>query len=180
MPEAIRPQTNLERELVYIWEPVFQCAPIGIQEDFFDLGDTSVQAARVFAGIEEVFHKRLPISCILGPPAIEQLASVLLPGKSAGRKAKVVPIQKGGEKASLFCVGGGAEWRRVAEHLGPDQPVLSIGLDPGAVGQFMGPNRVERWPSKWCPRSVRSRIGAHIIMEGIAEMADLSMKSRGN
>ena len=32
-----------------IWEHELKHAPIGTQEDFFDLGGTSVQAARIFA-----------------------------------------------------------------------------------------------------------------------------------
>jgi hypothetical protein len=41
LPEIIPQRTNLESELVRIWEHVFQCAPLGIQEDFLDLGGTS-------------------------------------------------------------------------------------------------------------------------------------------
>ena len=62
MSEIIPPRTNLERELVRIWEQVLQRARIGIQENFFDLGGTSVQAAAIFAKIEETFHKRMPLS----------------------------------------------------------------------------------------------------------------------
>ena len=144
MSETIRPRTNLERELVRIWEQVLQRAPVGVHEDFFDLGGTSVQAARIFAGIEESFHKRLPLSIILGAPTIEQLAAALLPGKSRDRKAYVVPIQAGGEKPILYCIGGGASWRTVSKYLGPGQPVFGIGLEPGAVEQVKGPNPMEK------------------------------------
>jgi hypothetical protein len=73
----------VERELVRIWEQVLQRAPIGIQEDFFDWGGTSVQAAHSSARIEETFHKRLPLSVILGAPTIEQVAASPLPGESS-------------------------------------------------------------------------------------------------
>ncbi len=144
MPTPSPSRTNLERELARIWEDVLQCAPIGSQENFFDLGGTSVQAARVFTRIEEVFHKRLPLSLILGAPTIEQLAPSLLPGKCLDRKTYVVPIQSGGEKPALFCVGGGPSWRALAAHLGADQPVFNIGLEPGAVAQTKGPNPLEK------------------------------------
>jgi thioesterase domain-containing protein len=129
---------------VRVWEQVLQRAPIGIKEDFFDLGGTSIQAARIFAIIEESFHMRLPLSVILGAPTIEQLAASLLPGKSWDRMAYVVPLQAGSEGPPLFCVGGGAYWRSVTEHLGPGQPVFSIGLEPKAVEQLKGPNPVEK------------------------------------
>jgi thioesterase domain-containing protein len=143
MPETIPPRTSLERELVHIWEQVLQRAPIGIRENFFDLGGTSVQAVRIFARIEEVVHQRLPLSLILAAPTIEQLAMSLLPGKSRDRKAYVVPIQPGGEKPVFFCVGGGVLWRPLSEHLGPDQPVLHVGLDPRVVDQMKDPNPLE-------------------------------------
>jgi hypothetical protein len=71
----------LEKELVRIWEQVLRGAPIGIREELFEMGGTSVQTARIFAEIKEVFHKRLPLSVIVSASAIEQLAETLLPGK---------------------------------------------------------------------------------------------------
>jgi thioesterase domain-containing protein len=143
-PETIAPRTNMERELVRMWEQVLQRAPIGIQEDFFELGGTSVQAARIFAKIEEVFHKRLPLSVIISASTIEQLAAALLPGNSREWNAYAVPIQSGGERPILFCLGGAILWRPVSEHLGPDQPVFNIGLKPGVAERMKDRNRMER------------------------------------
>src|SRR5690349_9346077 len=143
MFETTPPRTNLEKELVQIWEQVLQREPIGIRENFFDLGGTSVQAVRVFAKIEQIVHQRLPLSLILGAPTIEQLAVSLLPGKARNRRAYVVPIQPRGEKPILFCLGGGVIWRPVSGHLGPDQPVFNVGLEPGTIGQLKGPNALE-------------------------------------
>jgi thioesterase domain-containing protein len=144
MSDPTPPRTNLEKKLVRIWEQVLQRAPIGIKENFFDLGGNSIQAARIFAKIEGVFHRRLPLSLILGAPTVEKLAESLLPGKSRDRKAFVVPIQAGGEKPIFFCVGGGVLWRPISERLGPDQPVFNIGLEPRAVEQMPGPNSIEK------------------------------------
>lgn len=144
MPETIPPRTNLEKEIARIWEQVLQRAPIGIQENFFELGGTSVQAVRIFAKIEQIVHQRLPLSLILGAPTIEQLASELLPGKSRDRKAYAVPVQPRGDKPIFFCIGAGVLWRPVSERLGPDQPVFNIGLEPRAVEQMKGPNAFER------------------------------------
>ena len=144
MVEPFPPRTNLERELVKIWEQVLQRAPIGIQENFFDLGGTSVQAVRVFARIEEMVHQRLPLSLILGAPTIEQLAASLHPGKVRDRKAYLVPIQSGGEKPNFFCIGEGVLWRPLADRLGPDQPMLNVGLEAGAIAQIKEPNALEK------------------------------------
>jgi thioesterase domain-containing protein len=136
-------RTDLEKALAQIWEQVLQRAPIGIQENFFDLGGTSIQAVRIFAKIERIVHQRLPLSLILGAPTIEQLAVSLLPGKARDGKAYVVPIQSGGERPILFCLGGGVIWRPVSEHLGPNQPVFNVGVEPGAIEKMKGPNSLE-------------------------------------
>ena len=138
------PRTDLERELVRIWEQVLQREPIGIREDFFDLGGTSVQATRIFARIEELIHQRVPLSLILGAPTIEQLALSLLPGKFRNHKAYIVPVQSGREKPNFYCIGGGPVWRLVSKYLGPDQPVFSIELDPVEVEQTRGPKPIEK------------------------------------
>ncbi len=144
MSEIIPPRTSLERELVRIWEEVLQRSPIGIREDFFDLGGTSAQAVRVFSKMEELVHQRLPISLILGAPTIERLAVALLPNKSKYRKAYVAPIQPEGRKPVFFCIGGGLLWRPLAEHMGPDQPVLHVGLDPREINRLNEPNALEK------------------------------------
>lgn len=144
MSETTPPRTNLERELTRIWEEVLQRAPIGTRENFFDLGGTSILAARMFAMIEETFHKRMPLSRILGAPTIEQLATSLDPCNSRDQKAFVVPIHAGGEKPAVFCVGEGLLWRRVSEYLGPDQPLFSVELEPGTIEQMKGPNAMEK------------------------------------
>jgi thioesterase domain-containing protein len=138
------PETNLEKELVRIWEQVLGRAPIGIQENFFELGGTSIQAAQVFTKIEEVFQQRLPLSLILAAPTIEKLAPELLPGKNRERMAHVYPVQPEGDKPIFFCVGSGVLWRPVAERLGADQPVYNIGLEPQAVEQLKGSNSIEK------------------------------------
>jgi thioesterase domain-containing protein len=143
-PNPFSPRTNSERELVRIWEQVFQRAPIGIQENFFDVGGTSVLAARIFAMIEETFHKRMPVSCILSAPTIQQLAASLDPSNSTDPKAFVVPIHAGGEKPALFCIGEGLLWQHISEYIGPDQPLYSVELDPETIEQTKGPNAMER------------------------------------
>jgi thioesterase domain-containing protein len=144
MSEPTPPRTNLEREIVLIWEQVLERAPIGVKENFFDLGGTSVQAAHIFSRIEEVFQKRMPLSVLISAPTVEQLAASLLPGKPRDRQAYVVPIQPKGEKPVLFCVAGGIEWRTVSGYLGPDQPIFSIELEPSAVEQMKGSNGMEK------------------------------------
>ena len=49
--------------------------PIGISDNFFDLGVHSITAARLFVEIEKEFGNRLPPSALFQAPTIEQLAA---------------------------------------------------------------------------------------------------------
>ncbi|HEX5853262.1 MAG TPA: phosphopantetheine-binding protein, partial [Solirubrobacteraceae bacterium] len=51
-PEPAEPRTALERKLAAIWERELGIAAIGVTDDLFDLGVTSLVAARLFAAIE--------------------------------------------------------------------------------------------------------------------------------
>jgi amino acid adenylation domain-containing protein len=141
--EHFPPRTDLEKELVRLWEQILDCGPVGIRESFFDLGGNSLQTIRLLAQIEEVFDKRLPIASLLGAATIEQLAAVLLQEESPDRLAYAVPIQSKGDKPIFFCLGAGPLLRPLSQHLGSDQPFFSVGLRLEAVEQLKAPYQVE-------------------------------------
>jgi amino acid adenylation domain-containing protein len=67
----------LQIQLTEIWENVLGIHPIGITDNFFDLGGHSLIAVRLFAEIEKIFGKTLPLSILLQSPTIEQLANLI-------------------------------------------------------------------------------------------------------
>lgn len=70
----IAPQTDTEKQLIEIWQNLLFIEAIGIQDNYFDLGGTSLQAVELFAQIENIFAKKLPLTTLLETPTIEQLA----------------------------------------------------------------------------------------------------------
>jgi aspartate racemase len=114
-----------------------------MRDNFFDLGGESLLAVRLFAEIEELFHKKLPLATIFAAPTIEQLVDLLIQEASGERLAYAVPIRSSGEKPIFFVVGTGAPLHCLSSGLGPDQPLLNIGLKPEAPKQLTAPYRVE-------------------------------------
>jgi len=57
----IAPQTEEEQSLVKIWERFFGTAPIGIQDDFFELGGDSLKAMNVSAIIQKELNIEIPV-----------------------------------------------------------------------------------------------------------------------
>lgn len=67
----------LQIQLTEIWENVLGIRPIGITDNFFDLGGHSLIAVRLFAEIEKIVGKTLPLSILLQAPTIEKLANLI-------------------------------------------------------------------------------------------------------
>jgi amino acid adenylation domain-containing protein len=137
--ELVAPRTELERRLVEIWERVLDIRPIGIDDDFFELGVSSIVAAQLFAKIEHELGHNLPLGAVFRAPTIESLAALLEHPDNDSRWTSLVPIQPEGKKPPIFCVHGGAgtilHLQPLARRLGRDQPFYALqsrGLYGGA------------------------------------------------
>jgi amino acid adenylation domain-containing protein len=132
----VSPRDALEGQLVAIWEKALRLQPIGITDDFFQIGGHSLLAVRIFSEIEKVIGKRLPIATLFQMPTVEKLAAVL---REKGWKpiwSPLVAIQPRGSRPPFFAVhGGNGEvmfYNGLARRLGEDQPFYGLqseGLD---------------------------------------------------
>lgn len=130
------PQNAIQLQLTKMWEEIFGRHPIGIQENFFQIGGSSLLAVRLFAKIEQQMGRNLPPVSLLQHPTIKDLAQLLEKEEDTSSWSALVPIRASGSKPPLFCVhAGGAHvffYNAMAHHLGAEQPVYAIqplGLD---------------------------------------------------
>jgi amino acid adenylation domain-containing protein len=132
----IEPNSELELQLVRIWEKVLGVKQIGITDNFFELGGHSLLALRLFGYIEKLTGKKLAISTLFSHPTIKQLAEIL---KTEGWKPpwkSLVAVKPGGSRLPFFCVPPGAgtalHFQSLVKYISQDQPFYvleSIGLD---------------------------------------------------
>ena len=130
----VAPADPTQSELVRIWEELLEVSPIGIRDDFFDLGGDSLLATAMLAAIEEGLGVEAAPSLLLSGTTIEQVAAGLYAPMA---DPEVVPIQPGGSRPPLYFLHGdylgrGMYSRRIARALGPEQPVFALtpcGLD---------------------------------------------------
>jgi amino acid adenylation domain-containing protein len=71
------PQNEGERQLVLIWEEVLGIKPVGIHDNFFDLGGHSLAASRIISRILKTFELDLPIKALFDSPTVADMAVVI-------------------------------------------------------------------------------------------------------
>lgn len=124
------PRDDVELQLTKIWERVLGIEPIGIKDNYFELGGQSLLAVRLFAQIEETFGKNLPLATLLQAPTVEQLAEIIRQQGESWLWSPLVTIQPKGSKLPLFCIHGmGGNvlcYRELSGYLGTERPVYGI------------------------------------------------------
>jgi thioesterase domain-containing protein/NAD(P)-dependent dehydrogenase (short-subunit alcohol dehydrogenase family) len=133
--DFVAPRTETQQQLARIWQEVLGVPRVGLHDNFFELGGDSLQAACVFARIEAVLRRDLPIASLFRAPTVESLAA-LVEGASEWMPIRVVALRAIGAQVPLFCFPGGGEdaivFRALAGLLHDDRPVYSLqcsGLD---------------------------------------------------
>lgn len=135
-PPYLAPRDLPEERLCAIWSELLGVEPVGIEDDFFDLGGHSSMAVALAARIEEVFQRRLPLASVFEQPTVARLAELLRRQPGGFPETPLVPIRADGTHAPLFCVhpAGGTVlcYVELARHLAPEIPVYglqALGLD---------------------------------------------------
>ncbi|MGH7766721.1 MAG: phosphopantetheine-binding protein [Candidatus Binatia bacterium] len=86
----VAPSHSLERQLVAIWEEYLGVRPIGVRDDFFELGGNSLIAARMMYGIEKACGRKVPLSTLFEGATIEHLGEKILENRPAGGDSLLV------------------------------------------------------------------------------------------
>src|SRR5215217_259041 len=127
---------SLELQLIDVWQKVLAIHPIGVDDDFFELGGDSILGARLFAEIGKILGKRLPLATLFQASTVAGLASLLRQDDWSPNWSSLIAIQPQGTKPPLYCVHAcGAHvliYRSLVSHLSSDQPVYGLqaaGLD---------------------------------------------------
>ena len=132
----LAPRNETEQKLAEIWAKLLRLKQVGIQNDFFELGGTSLSGVSLFAQIETTFGKNFPLATLLQAPTIEKLAKIIQGEAETVSWSPLVALQSKGNKAPLFCphaAGGNVLiYRNLAPYLGENQPIYGLqpkGLD---------------------------------------------------
>ena len=117
------PRDAMEARLVEIWERVLNVHPIGVKTNFFELGGYSLTVVRLFAQVNKIFDRNLPIATIFSAPTIEELANAIR-GEIVSRS--LVPIQEQGSQEPLFVLHSYLLYDGLRQVLGNQRPIYGL------------------------------------------------------
>jgi hypothetical protein len=115
----VAPRNELERRLVEIWEEILDVCPVGVDDDFFDLGGYSLLGAKLIEEIKNAFQVELPLPLLGEQPTIAQLAAhieMVRGGQFAPREQRqtyryLVRLQSAPAKTPVFCLSHAGNYR---------------------------------------------------------------------
>jgi amino acid adenylation domain-containing protein len=124
----IGPRNEVEAKLLEIWKELLGNSDMGVDQDFFDLGGTSLLLTRLLARTEKAFGRKLDAAAVFEAPTVRDLALRVRAIDTNSQTRRVFPLKPLGALPPFFCVGAGAFIRPLAKLMGPDQPFLGLGL----------------------------------------------------
>ncbi|MDZ8189167.1 MAG: amino acid adenylation domain-containing protein [Nostoc sp. ChiSLP02] len=134
--EYTAPSDDLELKLTKIWENVLGVHPLGLNDNFFDVGGHSLLAIRLVTQIENILGKNITPNTFFQAPTIKKLANILRQKEFSTSNSSLVPIQPHGSKRPFFYIhtiyGSLIYSLNLLSKLDADQPVYGLqakGLD---------------------------------------------------
>ena len=86
----------LELQLTKLWEKIIGVEPIGVRDNFFEIGGHSLLAVRLVTQMNKMFRKHLALATLFQAPTIEQLACILRQEGWSASWASLVALQPNG------------------------------------------------------------------------------------
>lgn len=126
----ISPRNDLEQQLATIWSEVLKISPVGVTNNFFEIGGNSLLAVHLMSAIEKQFGRVLPLATLFANGTIAQLAEVINSVDEIDFDSPIIPIQPQGTKRPFFCIhpAGGHVlcYVKLAHYLGNEQPFYGL------------------------------------------------------
>jgi amino acid adenylation domain-containing protein len=129
------PASDAERLVTKAFEKILDVQPLGVEDDFFALGGHSLLAVALFAELERVTGRRLPLATIFEASTPRALAACVGADAPASRWDNLVALKPQGTRPPLFVVSAGdgnlVGFAPLARHLSAEQPLY--GLQPSGL-----------------------------------------------
>jgi len=136
LPEEARyttyvpPRTETEKLVAHAWSTCLHQKHVGLNDDYFEMGGTSISALQIMTYLEKKTGKRLPLSILFRAPTVEKLAALLNADRPSISWEPLVLIRSGVGRPPLYILQGYGMnvigFNNIAMHMHPDQPIYGF------------------------------------------------------
>lgn len=127
------PSTAREVVMAEIWEDILGRSPIGLDDDFFDLGGHSLLGARLLTRVEKAFDARLPLESLFLAPTVARMLELLNREASRDPSPRVIPLRTGTRRVPLIMAPQPL-FHSLVKRLPAEQPISGLAfLDTSAL-----------------------------------------------
>lgn len=164
-PAAAARAGSLADTLLAAWRELLGIDDLGLDDDFFAVGGTSLQAAQLFARIEHATGRTLPLSTLFTAGSVRAILAEL--DRPITRTGALVRVRSGGSRPTLYAIpgigGNVVGLSGLARHLGPDQP-FSAFESPGLDGREPPLTSIEEIAARYTEELVHNESGEiHLV-----------------
>jgi FkbH-like protein len=123
--------SEVEHKMLRLWEDVLAMHGLGVDDDYFAIGGTSLVAAQLFAEIVRQFGVKLPLTAILTSPTIRELSLQIGEANTGGG---LLELRQGNRRKLFLVHDGDGEillYANLAKRL-PDGTAV-FGINPSVI-----------------------------------------------
>ena len=104
MKDFVVPRTETEEKIASIWSEVLQFSPVGVHDNFFQLGGHSLMAIQVISRVRNHFQVELPLRVLFENPTVSELGVSIESYRSNGKPkdAPIVSVRRESVRAKRF------------------------------------------------------------------------------
>jgi amino acid adenylation domain-containing protein len=95
-----RPLSELERQVAVLWEELLNTGPVGLRDDFFQLGGDSLTAINLLDRLESLTGHRYPLTLISEQPCLQDQVAVI--SQRLGAESVCVELSSGSTALPLL------------------------------------------------------------------------------
>jgi amino acid adenylation domain-containing protein len=163
------PSDEHERALAQIWETTLEIPEVGVDDDFYELGGTSLQGFLIFTAIAATFGHDLPPTTMIDAPTVAKQAELLRDPSRAAAPTQLLAFRPRGSGPPLFIVhgayGGIMFVREVVRDLKSDRPVYGL-LPMPLDGKHIIPRTVQSIAAGYIAEIRRARPHGPYLLSG--------------
>ncbi|MCG3150422.1 MAG: Anguibactin system regulator [Verrucomicrobiae bacterium] len=82
-PTLVAPRSPTEQQVARIWSEVLRVSPVGVHDNFFDFGGTSLLAVQIISRLNEVLAYPLPVRVLFDHPTVASLSAQIVQKRRA-------------------------------------------------------------------------------------------------